>query len=120
MEVERIINHQNYNNENQDNDIALVVLSKWLDFGISVQPIGLPSENEGIPTGAICTVSGWGDKKQFSWFRKTELRAAEVPIVDYGQCNNNYKQLGGITPRMICAGFEQGGKDACQGIFQQQ
>ena len=120
MEVEQIINHQNYNTRNQDNDIALVVLSKLLEFGVSVQPIALPSDNEIIPPGAMCMVSGWGDKKQFMMFRKADLRAAEVPIVDYEQCNNNYKRLGGITPQMICAGFENGGRDACQGRFQPQ
>lgn len=43
---------------------------------------------------------------------------AEVPLVNQQRCVEAYESFGGITPRMICAGFEkQGGKDACQGNF---
>lgn len=41
------------------------------------------------------------------------LRAAVVPIANQDYCNKQYK--GKITPRMICAGYEEGGKDSCQG-----
>ena len=44
------------------------------------------------------------------------LRAAYVPIANQEYCNDQYITLGRpITDRMICAGFEQGGKDSCQG-----
>lgn len=41
------------------------------------------------------------------------LRAAIVPIVNQAYCNKQYD--GAITPRMICAGIQEGGKDSCQG-----
>lgn len=37
-----------------------------------------------------------------------------VPIVSETQCTQSYKKFGGITSRMICAGYEEGEKDACQ------
>lgn len=44
------------------------------------------------------------------------IRAAYVPIANQEYCNEQYKSSGRpITDRMICAGFEQGGKDSCQG-----
>lgn len=41
------------------------------------------------------------------------LRAAIVPIANQDYCNKQYR--GKITPRMICAGYKEGGKDSCQG-----
>lgn len=61
---------------------------------------------------------------KFQLFRKyltnfISLCLAEVPLVNQQKCVEAYESFGGITPRMICAGFEkQGGKDACQGNFE--
>lgn len=41
------------------------------------------------------------------------VRAARVPTVNQAKCNQEYN--GGITDRMICAGYDEGGKDTCQG-----
>lgn len=115
INVERIINHENYNTRTQDYDVALLELSENLEFSDSIKPIALPNDNEMTNVGTMCLVSGWGDKKRFMVLRKTELRAVEVPIINQNKCNNNYRMYGGITSRMICAGFDKGGKDACQG-----
>ncbi|XP_067004200.2 trypsin-1 isoform X2 [Anabrus simplex] len=46
----------------------------------------------------------------------TILQQVTVPIVSYSECNADYENYdGGITERMICAGYTAGGKDACQG-----
>lgn len=63
----------------------------------------------------MCTVSGWGDKRRFLFFQRTALRAVEVPIVNRNKCFRAYIEIGGITKQMVCAGYDQGGRDACQG-----
>lgn len=37
-----------------------------------------------------------------------------VPIISNTECNSTAEYNGDITPRMICAGLKQGGKDSCQ------
>lgn len=40
---------------------------------------------------------------------------AEIPIVNQQVCKDAYKEVKGITARMICAGKKTGGRDSCQG-----
>lgn len=39
------------------------------------------------------------------------LMAVTVPVISNEDCN---KMMSGITDRMFCAGFPEGGKDSCQ------
>lgn len=76
--------------------------------------IKLPEQDEKIEDGDMCLVSGWGNTQDVSESTNF-LRAAKVPVVNQEDCSKAYSAYGGITPRMICAGLEKGGKDACQG-----
>ena len=42
------------------------------------------------------------------------LQYVRVPAISNSDCNEAYG-AGSITSAMICAGFPEGGKDACQG-----
>ena len=42
------------------------------------------------------------------------LQQVVVPIVSTSQCNRPAWYGGDITDNMICAGYADGGKDACQ------
>ena len=44
---------------------------------------------------------------------ENNLREVQVPIVSNETCNDFYGGI--ITPNMLCAGYEEGGKDACLG-----
>lgn len=45
-------------------------------------------------------------------FNPFNLQCVEVPILSDWECENAY--TGKITDRMVCAGYLEGGKDACQ------
>lgn len=110
--------HERYNKVEQDFDIALIELSSPLEYGQTIQPIAVPKSNQSIADDTRCLVSGWGTSYSFLvfLFRRTELRAVEVPIINQNLCEKNYEKADvEITPRELCAGFEDGGHDSCQG-----
>lgn len=45
-------------------------------------------------------------------FNPFNLQCVEVPILSEKECESSYP--GKITERMVCAGYLEGGKDACQ------
>lgn len=83
------------------------------NFGpAGVSTISVPNQGDGVATGAMAHVSVWG--ALFEGYTGTNmLRFVAVPIVSNAQCNANYGS--GITAGMLCAGFPEGGRDACQG-----
>jgi Trypsin/SdrD B-like domain len=109
----QIIVHPNYAAPNNDFDIALIRLSKSVNFP-TVQPL-LPSQGSLSNVGVKATVIGWGDQAWEGNNFPIDLREAVVPISDQAQCSRVYSESGDFTERMICAGYPQGGIDACQG-----
>nr|CAD7414631.1 unnamed protein product [Timema poppensis] len=175
---EKVIIHQDYDDDYLANDIAVIKVNTSFEFGPSVQPVALPIQNETLTPGTLVVVTGWGstngfgrlyleDMYQQSRGVKVEnhfenpssvhpiedskldisvisslvtlvycegnaldhaatkasaealsqskvLRKVEVAVVDDETCP---RELANYTfyPSMICAGVEQGGKDACMG-----
>lgn len=115
--VKRIVQNSRFQGSNNDYDFSLLELVEPLKFDETKQPIKLHDFDEIFADDSTCLVSGWGSTQNSSESR-LQLRAAEVPIVNFQRCAKAYEPFigHGITPRMICAGFEkQGGKDACKG-----
>lgn len=64
-----------------------------------------------ITTQAISDITaGWGSTQDSS-IGRNQLRGTELPIISEEKCNLAYKAHARITDRMICAGFDKGGKD---------
>lgn len=57
-EIEKIIVHEDYNNENKMNDLSLIKLKSPIKFNKDVQPIAIRQTYVG--SGEDSTVSGWG------------------------------------------------------------
>lgn len=88
----------------------MLELSEPLIFNNTCQPVALPHFFDFIRDNTKCFVTGWGNTQNSSESRLV-LRGAEVPIVNQKKCAQAYNRYGGVTPRMICAGLEEGGKD---------
>lgn len=66
--------------------------------------------------GTNCTVIGWGKSEDLeSSEYEPAVNEVEVPVLNRELCNEwmIYRDLN-VTDGMICAGFAEGGKDACQ------
>lgn len=57
---------------------------------------------------------GWGITSEGGAILPRFLRFVEVPIVNDTECRASYGQ-DAIFDSMICAGYRDGGKDACNG-----
>ncbi|XP_011704920.1 PREDICTED: chymotrypsin-1-like, partial [Wasmannia auropunctata] len=58
-DITTITVHSNYDTKLYNNDIALVHLKYSITYNKLVQPVKLPTSNEGLE-GQPCTLSGWG------------------------------------------------------------
>jgi len=103
--------------ESQAFDIALVKLKKPVKLDDYVNVVCLAAANETVAAGTPCLVSGWG-KSNETGGGTVVVNHVVVPAVDWNSCK--YAYGGGIvegiiTDDMMCAGYQEGGKDSCQG-----
>ncbi|XP_043851816.1 kallikrein-13 [Dromiciops gliroides] len=97
---------------NHDNDIMLLYLQKPAQLNDHIRVLPLPSK-DCLPPGTSCIVSGWGTTTSPRVSYPKTLQCAEIQLRSDEECHWNYP--GKITPNMLCAGSEEGGKDSCEG-----
>ncbi|XP_076466712.1 trypsin-3-like [Babylonia areolata] len=111
----KVTTHASYRSSPSANDIALIRLSKPLDLsGPNVKAACLPTSGDRV-AGRMCTVTGWG-KTSASEQNDGDvyLREVDLPVISNALCNY-YLGDSEVTSTQLCAGFEEGGKDACTG-----
>lgn len=114
IQVAEIVQHKNFSYSNVDYDYALLKLAQQIQLDATKKVVALPNATDEFLDGDMCFVTGWGDTLNGNESRAW-LRQVEVPIYNQSECATKYKAYGGITDRMICAGYGAGGRDACQG-----
>jgi len=119
--VTTVIPHPNYDITPSNNDIALLKLATPVTLGQNVALIDLVTVADSalVNPGNLATVTGWGSTVGYDPDQTPQpnypdkMREVAVPIVSNADCNNSYNNQ--ITNVMICAGYQEGGKDSCQG-----
>lgn len=114
MKVKKVIAHPDYDASSTDYDFAVIELdqdSSYQPVALNSVDIQIPARDEGAPM--MSTTAGWGATKEGSYGLPKTLQKVDVPLVTNEACNKSYPDK--ITDRMICAGYEEGGKDSCQG-----
>ncbi|MBI1298923.1 trypsin-like serine protease [bacterium] len=114
IDVVEVIFHPNYNGATFDYDIALLRLSQ----NSTLSPIELVPIDDILLSapGVLSTIVGWGDTLENGPGSYSDvLRQVQVPVVSNDICNAPASYNGKVTSRMLCAGFAEGGKDACHG-----
>ncbi|XP_023370651.1 coagulation factor XI isoform X4 [Otolemur garnettii] len=111
--VQEIIIHDQYKMAESGYDIALLKLETRMNYTDSQRPICLPSKGDQHVIYMDCWVTGWGYRKLRDKIQNT-LQKAKVPLMTNEDCQLRYRRQK-ITNKMICAGYKEGGKDACKG-----
>lgn len=114
MPIQRIVVHPNYNISNGANDLALIMLSAPLKGAT------MPIYADDPAPGTAATVVGWGARTAktsngYPGNYPTQMEQVTVPIVPNAICNAGNAYNGKIQSSMLCAGYPQGGRDACVG-----
>lgn len=111
----KIVGHERYNPKvkNQLNDIALLRLSKHIDYTDFIKPICLPRNTNLHFEGIKLYVAGWGKTERRTTSNK-KLKAS-VTGVSINSCKEVYSKLGiHLSRKQLCAGGEIG-VDSCRG-----
>lgn len=111
--IHAIHEHEGFNIITFDNDIAVLELDRAVNFGATVQPVCLPSGSIADFSGSMGIIAGWGRVGETSPVSSV-LRSLLVPVWSHSQCQQSGYGVKRITENMMCAGFHDGGKDACQ------
>jgi len=112
--VAAVHNHENYDSWTIENDICVLDLAEDADVSSDCPGvIDLPDEGQEYPAGTMCTVAGWGTTSEGGSLAR-QLMKVDVPVWTVEDCRDVYGQ-NDIADGMICAGYEEGGKDSCQG-----
>lgn len=109
VQVEEIIQHEDFDYNAIDWDFSLLRLAESLNFTDSIQAVLLPEQDEEVEDGTLCIVTGWGLTRNSTQSRE-KLRAAFVPSVNQEKCIDAYESFGPITDQMVCAGYKKGKK----------
>ncbi|KAL4717513.1 hypothetical protein ACJJTC_000662 [Scirpophaga incertulas] len=97
---------------NADYDFSLLRLDRPMPIGRNIAVLNLPSKDYITKEDDILLVTGWGSTDVSGFGHIPErLRFVPVPVMTPKQCQKSYRFY--ITPRMLCAGYATGGKDAC-------
>ncbi|GBN31371.1 Clotting factor B [Araneus ventricosus] len=121
VKVKKIVVHEDYIPRQNHHDIAMLTLDKEI-LSPYVAHICLPSPQiaKRNLTGAYTSLLGWGHTS-FGGRGTSVLHIVDnIPVVTTEKCRQAYRQAArrslprGVTNDFLCAGFEEGGKDACQ------
>lgn len=113
INVSRYLEHPLFDSYLLDYDFCLLELITQIVFDSATKaPISLPGINDVIADNSAVLVSGWGDTLS-NTESSSILRAVTVNVMNFNQCEEIYRDYGGVTDRMICAKSHK--KDSCQG-----
>jgi hypothetical protein len=111
--ITQVILHPEYDGNIGSADLALLQLSR--PSTRTVLPLDLAVDGNVEARAVQATVIGWG---QYEQGYADTLRQVTLPFFSHERCKANYRGLSGldlVSDGMVCAGYENGGKNACFG-----
>lgn len=119
-EISKIINHPDYDlprGSSPKNDVCILKTLRSMNtkFDTAAKPACLPTRGQKIEENTICWTAGWGKTKSGGWGGARVLNEVDLKIFDDSTCKATEIGRDFVDSQMVCAGWEQGGKDGCQG-----
>ncbi|KAM7116516.1 LOW QUALITY PROTEIN: ovochymase-1 [Molossus nigricans] len=111
--AEHIVVHKDLERSSFASDIVLMQLGS-LELSSAVRSACLPHSTEPLLSSEICAVTGWGNISEDGGLAGRQQ--IQVPVLAREIWGHTYCSAhpGGITEKMVCAGFAAAGKDCCQ------
>lgn len=106
--------HEAYDKETKQNDIALIKLARSVKFTNTIRPACLHQTKSILEPKALAT--GWGHTGTIGGETSSELMKVQLDIMDLAPCVRA-NQVGRIiiNDNQVCAGVLRGGHDTCLG-----
>ncbi|CAG2114763.1 unnamed protein product [Medioppia subpectinata] len=112
--IAQIIPHPQFDSATLDYDISLIGITGTFPLNqLMLNNIELATQDSDPSVGAMVRVSGWG-RQEWGGAWSPTLKTVEVPVVDRQDCKYKNKDVLPVTDNMFCAGYDEGGKDACR------
>lgn len=119
--VEKLIIHQEYNDYNYNNDIALLKIKSshggCAVRSASARTVCLPPAHTQLPAGFQCSIAGFGLEKYSAVGNRYSqyLKETEVKLLSKSDCTRTSQYGDRLTENMICAASPDWSTDACKG-----
>ena len=108
--ISKLLIHPSFNTHTLDSDLALLKL----DQSVAQVPVGLIDNTALQNAGTLATLVGWGSTSEGGAISR-KLQQVEVPVLAQTTCNAFQVYNGDVSSNMLCAGYLQEEKDACNG-----
>lgn len=103
--------HQNYNEQDISNDIAIIRLSSAVSLTSAIGVVDLATDDSNKYVGSTGRISGWGLTSGSGTTLASALRYVDVQIISNSECNSIF---GIIRDTNICTSGAQG-TGSCSG-----
>ncbi|CAL1277415.1 unnamed protein product [Larinioides sclopetarius] len=111
--------HPNFNEENFDNDIAIVKFQPDVQYSERIQPVCLPTQESterNVISGRKGYLTGWGINE--NRLQSDKLMMAHLPVQSEETCLEAYQKRNlpvNLNAGKFCAGYPHGSTSACEG-----
>lgn len=111
--VSTFILHPEFDLNTLHNDLAVLILQ--VPFVMTPELHGALFPTGPLEHGSICQVAGWGYPAENIPIANNDLMYIDLPIMPDDMCRVLLENVTDFPPGMFCAGYLEGGQDACQG-----
>jgi len=120
VDIKNVTTHHKYNKRNFNNDIAVITLSRDVQYNDGIRPACLPSISENLEGDKFeydaVVVAGWGATK-FRGPQSPDLLEGTIKVVNNTECSDKFKAFRQvkIIQKKLCARDLNNKIDTCQG-----